>query len=269
MESKVMTITPELAAEMLERNMPTNRPIFKSTVHAYARLMKSGKWNLTHQGIAFDENGMLIDGQHRLKAVIEANIPVQMNVTFDVRHAPGEMFSIDMGRKRTYANITSMSGIYDPVYKYMGMYVNAYLRYKGQKGHNSEPAETVDYIERHYQDVAMLCDLIGASYHGNARGSDNRRLPGIVGAALLAAMYRGEDKEAIRRFSEVYRRNEVSGCEGYNPKYALNLRDYVSQYKHNADVYNRCESSIWAFAHNLSALRVRDNCYPFNQALDA
>ena len=35
----------------------------------------------THQGIAFDENGVLQDGQHRLCAIVSANKPVDMMVT--------------------------------------------------------------------------------------------------------------------------------------------------------------------------------------------
>lgn len=268
MDTRVTTITPDMARQMLMSNMKCNRPVQKATVHSYARMMKSGRWNLTHQGIAFDENGELVDGQHRLNAVIEANVPVQMNVTRNVRRAPGEMFTIDMGRRRTYSNVTQMSGIEDPVYRNAGIYVSAYMRYKMRGGHKADPAEIVDYIDRHYDDVKRLSEYVTGT-HGHRLRDGTRRLPGIVGAAVLSAIYRGENADALNKFVQVYRRNEVSGCEGYNPRYALNLRDYVAHYKNNSDVYDRCESAIWAFAHNLSCLRIRDNCYPYNQDLDA
>ena len=38
-----------------------------------ARDMKAGHWRLTHQGIAFDPAGVLIDGQHRLWAIVESD----------------------------------------------------------------------------------------------------------------------------------------------------------------------------------------------------
>lgn len=269
METKVVNITPDMAKEWLEKNMAHNRPVLASTVHAYARQMRAGKWNLTHQGIAFDENGELIDGQHRLRAIIEANIPVQMNVTYNVHRQPGEVFTIDMGRKRTYASIAIMSGIDDAVIKNMGSYVNAYIRWKLPGFRKPEPAEAMDYIERHYDDIKKLYLYVGGSNHGQGARNGSSKIPAIVGAALLAAIYRGESSDALYKFCNVYRLNEVSDCENYNPKYALNLRDYVKSYKVNGDVYNRCESSIWAFAHNLSHFRVRDNCYPLNQSLDA
>ena len=269
METKVITITPDMARDMLTRNMKHNRPALKNTVHGYARLMKNGNWNLTHQGIAFDEDGELIDGQHRLHAIIEANIPVRMNVTYNVHHAPGEVFTIDMGRKRTYANVTMMSGIDDPVYRYAGTSVSAYIRYKMPGGHKADPAEIVDYINRHYDDVKKLYMYIGGSQHGHGARDGSCRIPAIVGAALLAAIYRGEEDNALYQFCLVYRLNEVSGATGYNSRFVLNLRDYVRHYKSTSEVYDRCESTIWAFAHNLSHFRVRDNCYPFNQGLDA
>lgn len=269
METKVVLITPEMAKSMLAKNMKDNRPVLKNTVHGYARQMRNGKWKLTHQGIAFDENGELVDGQHRLNAIIEANVSVLMNVTYNVHRTPGEVFTIDMGRKRTYANVATMSGIDDPVYRYMGTYISAYIRYKVPGGRKADPAEIVDYIERHYEDVKKLYLFCGGSQHGHGARDGSRRIPAIVGAALLAAIYRGETDDALYKFILVYRLNEVSGCDNYNPRFVLNLRDYVKSFKTTSEVYDRCESTIWAFAHNLSHFRVRDNCYPFNQGLDA
>ena len=69
--SRVQKISPEKAAEMLAANT-ANRPLSRSTVQAFAEAMRRGDWLVTHQGIAVDTNGVLVDGQHRLAAVIEA-----------------------------------------------------------------------------------------------------------------------------------------------------------------------------------------------------
>lgn len=268
METRVISVTPELAREWLEHNMKGNRPVQKSTVHSYARQMRCGTWNLTHQGIAFGENGELIDGQHRLHAVVEANVPVRMNVTTGVERTAGEVFTIDVGRKRTYANITQMSGIDDAVIKYCGSYISTYMRFKLPGGRRPEPAEIVDYIERHYDDVKKLYMYCGASSRPHGRSGGGNAIPAIVAAAMLSAIYRGEDNNALYQFGQVYRLNDVSGCNGYNPKHVLNLRDYVRQYKISPEMFERCESAVWAFAHNLARFNIRDNCYPVNVALD-
>jgi hypothetical protein len=71
--SRVQTVTPKKAAEYLARNT-ANRPLAKRTVREFAQAMRRGEWLVTHQGIAFDTTGALVDGQHRLAAIIEADI---------------------------------------------------------------------------------------------------------------------------------------------------------------------------------------------------
>ena len=262
MRSEILKITPEMAKAFLERNMKNNRRVNHDTVKRYARIMKGGGWNLTHQGIAFDENGELIDGQHRLQAIIIANVPVTMMVTYGVPHTDGEAFTIDAGRKRTVQNIMQISGIDDPVYKFVCPYVTSYIKWKIPGQRVAEAAEIISYIDRHYEECTQLFIL-------TRRDNGTRKIPTQVGAGLLAALYRGESHDALMRFVDVYRRNDVAGCENYNPRHALNLRDYVRDHRDSAEMYTRIESAIFAFCNNRPKLTVRDNCYPYNSALDA
>lgn len=80
--SAVVTITPKMASEWLETRNSCNRRISNKHVKMLSRAMTQGRWRLTHQGIAFDERGMLIDGQHRLLASVDSNVAVQILVTF-------------------------------------------------------------------------------------------------------------------------------------------------------------------------------------------
>ncbi|MET7839196.1 hypothetical protein ABZT45_11315 [Streptomyces sp. NPDC005356] len=104
---EVLHISPELAAKWLTRNT-NNRPLSKSAVQQLAGQMQRGEWQLTHQGIAFDENEVLIDGQHRLAAVIKADTTVPMTVTHGV---PRTAFTVmDTGRKRTGRDALALAG---------------------------------------------------------------------------------------------------------------------------------------------------------------
>jgi hypothetical protein len=78
--TRVTTITPRMAMRWLEGNVH-NRRLRQVVVNRYARDMAAGKWTLTHQGVAFDGNGTLVDGQHRLWAIVESDVPIQMTVT--------------------------------------------------------------------------------------------------------------------------------------------------------------------------------------------
>jgi hypothetical protein len=107
MRSRVQTITPSKAADMLELNR-ANRPLSRSVVRAFAEAMERGDWMVTHQGIAFDGNGVLVDGQHRLAAVIEADMPVEMTVFTEVEDDTFDV--LDTGKRRNAADVLAIEG---------------------------------------------------------------------------------------------------------------------------------------------------------------
>ena len=78
----VMDVTPSQAANWLEGNTH-NRPVNQTHVERLAAEMRAGRWRLTHQGIAFSEGGVLLDGQHRLWAIVEADVTAPMRVFFN------------------------------------------------------------------------------------------------------------------------------------------------------------------------------------------
>lgn len=109
LHSEILTLEPDQARELLNTTNTRNRPLNPNTVEAYSRIIKEGRWKLTHQGIAFDTNGELIDGQHRLAAIANAGTPVKIMVTRNVD--PAEFTVIDVGRRRTPADALGVAGI--------------------------------------------------------------------------------------------------------------------------------------------------------------
>ena len=105
---RVETITPGRAKEILSHVQP-NRRLIRSAVTHYSRDIATGKWVLNGESIVIDWNGNLMQGQHRLTAVIIADKPIQSVVVYGVD--PKAMFSFDQGRKRTLANVLMMEGI--------------------------------------------------------------------------------------------------------------------------------------------------------------
>lgn len=86
----------------------SNRPVSRATVRSFAEAMRRGEWLVTHQGIAFDTRDALMDGQHRLAAVIEADVPVEMTVFTDVE--PDTFDVLDTGKKRNAADVLAIEG---------------------------------------------------------------------------------------------------------------------------------------------------------------
>jgi len=109
-EPTKMTITPEIAAEMLAYNDP-NRPLSKHWVKHLARQMVEGKWRLTPAPIIFSDKGRLTDGQHRLAAVVETGLSQEFWVFFG--DDDENFFVIDTGARRNAAHIFSINGVKD------------------------------------------------------------------------------------------------------------------------------------------------------------
>jgi hypothetical protein len=98
-----VNITPELAADWLKANRK-NRKLKDRTVEAYGMDMKNGAWLTTHQGIAFDDDDNLIDGQHRLMGVVQSKTAVLMLVTRGWPAGGGKrktMDAVDRGVQRS------------------------------------------------------------------------------------------------------------------------------------------------------------------------
>lgn len=72
-EIKMVDISPEFAADLLQRNK-NNRNVRERQVEALVEAMKKGEWELSNDAIVVSEGGLLLNGQHRLMAVVKSGI---------------------------------------------------------------------------------------------------------------------------------------------------------------------------------------------------
>jgi hypothetical protein len=104
MQMTIEKITPAKASAYVATvDTSKQRPLKQKKIDDYAAAMSHGHWVLTHQGIAFDDEGNLCDGQHRMHAVIKSGATVEMQVTRNLIQKQGELFTfdaIDQGVKR-------------------------------------------------------------------------------------------------------------------------------------------------------------------------
>jgi hypothetical protein len=125
-KTSVENITPEMASQILQVNLPNQRSASPVTINAYANDMRLGKWQLNGEPIIFDDDGHLIDGQHRLRALIKSGVALDFVV---VRGASSSSFhTIDRGRVRTNGNMFQIAGV--PSGNIIAAIVNAYWLYK-------------------------------------------------------------------------------------------------------------------------------------------
>lgn len=108
MQIEIKEITPEIAKALLGRNH-NNRTLNPHHVARMATDMQKGNWRFNGDAIRLSDGGDLMDGQHRLTACLNSNVPF---TTILVRGLPDEASrTIDGGRKRTISDKFNMDGI--------------------------------------------------------------------------------------------------------------------------------------------------------------
>lgn len=108
-QASIEIVTASRAVEWLELNIENNRFVRERVVAAYAAAITNGDWMLTGEAIKFDRDGKLIDGQHRLRAVIVAQqaIPILIVRGLD----PAVVSFIDTNIRRTAGDALRFAGI--------------------------------------------------------------------------------------------------------------------------------------------------------------
>lgn len=107
MKAEVMIVTPGMASTWLENN-PRNRNLNVKTVADLARAMSAGEWALNGEAVKLSSRDELLDGQHRLAAIVQSGMPVSMLVVTGLD--PWTQDTMDTGRKRTTADVMAIRG---------------------------------------------------------------------------------------------------------------------------------------------------------------
>jgi len=104
-----ITIDPSMAKEWMATSNINNRKLRPNIVTKYADAMLRKQWIYNGESIKFDKNGVLIDGQHRLQAVIKSGVPLYTQVTTGLSHEAFD--TIDDGAPRRAADLIYRAGI--------------------------------------------------------------------------------------------------------------------------------------------------------------
>jgi len=215
-------ITPEVASQYLEHNK-ANRNLKEARIDAIVRDMQGGRFLTTHQGIAFDKSGELVDGQHRLWAVIKAQTPVVMAVTRGVDERTKAV--LDTGVKRTTADYLKLEG-YDNR-TILGAIARTAMLYErgtpiGSYRAATSNAEVYEFLSEH-EEMVEAAELARTWYtHLQAR-------PSVIGTAYWI-FARIDQAKAVEFFTDMV--NMTLNGEG-DPRVALMRR--LNQARINAE----------------------------------
>lgn len=100
-------INADVARSFLANNKH-NRPVSKRNLKRLCNDMREGRWVFNADPIRFAEDGTLIDGQHRLLAVMETGIEITALVVFGL---PNDAFAtIDTHNPRSGSDVIAIGG---------------------------------------------------------------------------------------------------------------------------------------------------------------
>lgn len=153
---KLVTITPEMAEIMLEKNI-ANRKVNQANVNRIAADMATGNYKVNGETIKISPNGEILDGQHRLLACVKSGMSFQTYIVYNVeREAIG---TIDMGKGRSVADSLNVMGcnIKSGIIPAMNFYFN-----RGQK---LTTAQTGCLWNAYEEKFNMICDVLTGSHH--------------------------------------------------------------------------------------------------------
>jgi len=258
METKLITITPEMASALLSKNNH-NRSVNIKRVSLYAEEMKAGRWHTTHQGVAIFRNGHIADGQHRLLACVASGIPMTVLLTTDIPF--DSALGIDDHKPRMIGDIIKISTDDGWFSKSNIAIIRQLICLTG----NRQKISAEQMINIATDAVRERIDFIDEQFKYR-----NKQAKGIRTAPVLAALTTAvkiESYKNIERFCDIL----ITGLvEKKQDSTVIKLRDYVltTSYRNDEDRRNsflKTQKAISQFCANFTLYRLvtpRDFIYP-------
>jgi hypothetical protein len=187
MTTELRLITPEVAGVLLGNNV-CNRKLRDPYVKVLASEMLSGRWREnTSETIKITKAGVLIDGQHRLHAVIRAKKSIRFLVASGLDAAIMDV--IDSGIKRTSGDVLSLRGVKHA--HLCSAIIRSYLLQSTSDNSSSKSGITNRLIEETYFQDSIFWDNV--SVHAAKWGTQFRAIAGSYFGYCLAQILKNSN----------------------------------------------------------------------------
>lgn len=186
---ETIALSPALAEVYLRERAP-NRRLKRRVWTRYAKDMSEGRWEFTHQGLAFDESGAMTDGTHRCQAVVSSGVTIPILATWGLSR--GAQLVMDQGARRAGEDALTIYGMKvdkDTVSIARAMYGGG-LR----NGMDMSIGELGAFIERHRDAIEFALPVRARSVRGVSQATV---------AAVVARAWYHEDRGRLAEFLEV------------------------------------------------------------------
>ncbi len=182
-ECAIIEVTPQMAKEWLKKNR-SNRKVREDRVDRYAEQMKDGEWMVSPDAIAFSYTDKLINGQHRLKAILQLGQGESIECLVAFGLDPAAFKIADVGVKRTGADVLRIEGFKSPeekaaVCRLLALWHQSRLEELNQY-ENVRNSVIVDIATTSRERLTETIEKVG---------SDKKALNGLMPRSLMAFAY--------------------------------------------------------------------------------
>lgn len=188
-------ITPDMAAKYLDRNIASNRRMRMNWVNRMAADMRAGEWEEENpqNTLIFNTKGQLVDGQHRLMAIITSGCAVKMFVEDNV---PDSVHMFDVGAKRSTTDVLTMGGMDRDIVNNVTVAAVNLLMWE-VFGYRTPTTPIIGaYLERYGQELKAAQNCAFATGTGKGRTA-------TLTAAVYCAMRYGVPEATLREFCAI------------------------------------------------------------------
>lgn len=248
MEVKTMMITPELAKRWISKSK--GNPRWANQMYDHRRVdiiskdIVNGNWNPGNGAIVFDEKDTLVDGHHRLAAIIKAEIPVESIVIFGVTEKG--LVHIDDQKTRTIAQRTKIESAIVSV-------ANFHMVCHGSLSNGVSASAAA--IQKWYSDHPLAetaVRVVGKGTHGTIS-----RKSAIVCAAL-EALESGVSEEILKKF---FKSVNTGFTESVQESAAVVLRNMIISNNHTKreikmSLYLATQDAIFDYVNGIKRVQI-------------
>lgn len=263
-QATIKLVTPEWAFNVLEKHdkaimegVFSQRRITEATVDKYAADMVQGNWALTGQGVTFDTDGNLLDGQHRLAAIVKSGCSLQMlivtNANKDVKPGLPTINTFDNGKNRSLNNQLGIDGVlYSAnIASTVTVIVNNAFTVRRNSVSISRGVQIAHLINPHTQPlIQLLCK----------DNADKNKWSGRILAPLV--LLRSYDKKTVESFAQDY--NEMANLGKTSP--VLQFAKFMQRPLMTSGgrdsqeaVFKALASALWSYSNDAKTETIRGN----------
>lgn len=208
-------IGPKEAQHYLSKNV-INRTPNNNLINKYSDAMKRGEWQLNGQPIILSSDGALIDGQHRLMAIVKSNTLQRMVVCRGISSDAHP--TIDTGRNRTSGDVLSMYGVSNAIsisaiVKQKILIENGLLAVGGGCGCNITNPLVVDEYNNH-SFIYQKCFGIADKYYRHMHLIQRSVIGGMI--AHLFINFKLDNNKVLNFFNALYQYDIYEDCKIIN-----------------------------------------------------